>query len=596
VRGEVPQPSDGKGTIPLPQLGSDQVPLDVNDSQIGFDISVEPQEMKNMNRRTLLSCGPLFALSALIAPHWLVAQMTQAPEFNPRTNGAVGDGTTLDTGALQRTIDQCASGGGGIVRIDPGTYLTGSLVLRSKVTLHIERGATLLGSPQLSHYQPQLGQHINPEGDGHARHLIFARDAEHIAIIRGGTIDGNGKAFWEHNPRHHAPLPDDAWTDVSTFYWRPLPRPGPMLEFVNCQQLHFEDFAIVNSPSWTLRTMACDSVQIHSVSINNPRFGPNTDGIDITCSSNVDIAGCNITTGDDAICLKSESAYGLLWPVRNITVRKCIIDTNCNGFKIGTGSQTAFENIRISDCDFVSEYSYPGDRMISAIALEVVDGGSVQGLSANNIKIKGARTPFFIRLGNRGWGQNPPIPGTLEDVAISDLAATGALTTSSIAGIPGHLINNVRLKNISISSDEGGTTAWADRSIPEMENAYPESRMFGKLPASGLYCRHARNILVSAFDVQSTQHDYRPALVCDDVADLAIERFRVAKSQGVRPIMDFINVQKAIVRDCIAPAGTNVYLSVQGSQSRNISLRASDLNQARRPVASINPDTVTVQR
>lgn len=548
-----------------------------------------------MNRRTLLSYGPRFALPALIGPRWLVAQLTQAPEFNPRTNGAAGDGATLDTGALQRTIDQCASGGGGAVHIDPGTYLTGSLVLRSNVTLHIDKGATLLGSPHLSDYQPQPGLHINPEGDGSARHLIFARDAENVAITGSGTIDGNGKAFWERNPKHHAPLPEDAWTDVSTFYWRPLPRPGPMIEFVNCEQLHFADFTIVNSPTWTLRTMGCDSVQIHNVTINNPRFGPNTDGIDITCSSNVDIAGCKITTGDDAICLKSESAYGLLRPTRNITVRKCVIDTNCNGFKIGTGSQTAFENITVSDCVFISKYSYPGDRMISAIALEVVDGGSIRGFSASNIKIIGARTPFFIRLGNRGWGQNPPTPGTLEGVAISDLSATGALTTSSIVGIPGHLINDVSLRNISISSDEAGTTAWADRSIPEMENAYPESRMFGKLPASGLYCRHASNILVSAFEVQSTRHDYRPALVCDDVADLTIESFSVEKSEGARSIMDFINVQKAIVRDCTAPAGTDIYLGVKGSQSRGISLQASDLKRARHPVASINPAAVIVQ-
>ena len=233
--------------------------------------------------------------------------------------------------------------------------------------------------------------------------------------------------------------------------------------------------------------------------------------------------------------------------------------------------------------------------MISAVSLEVVDGGSLRGFSGTNLTSDGARAPFFLRLGNRGWGQHPPTPGTLEDIAISGLSATQAVTTSSIVGMPGHYIRNVTLKDISISSDEAGTASWADRTVPEMENAYPEARMLGKLPASGLYCRHADGIRISNCEIRSTRPDARPALVFDEVADLTIERFSVDRSQGARPIIDFMNVQKAIVRDCTAPPGTDVYLGVKGSQSQKISLQDSDLKQAKRPVAAANPAAVTIQ-
>jgi len=367
-----------------------------------------------------------------------------------------------------------------------------------------------------------------------------------------------------------------------------------MLEFVNCQQLHLSGLTIANSPTWTFRAVACDTVAIDHVTINNPRYGPNTDGIDVTCSSNLTINGCTITTGDDAICLKSEGAYGLLQPTRNVTVRNCTIDTNCNGFKIGTGSQASFEDIHISDCHFVSRYKNVGERMISAISLEMVDGGSLRGFSGTNLTSEGARAPLFLRLGNRGWNQKTPIPGVMEDIVISEFTASGAVTTSSITGLPNHPIREVTLKNISISNDETGTASWVDHPVPEMENAYPEARMFGKLPASALYCRHAERINISNFNLISTRPDARSALVCDDVSDLILDRFVVARSEGKRPVLALSNVANIAIRNCTVPKGTDTYLDVKNIKSRRISLQVEYARRARRLVTSEEPSAIIV--
>ncbi|TDD72682.1 glycoside hydrolase family 28 protein [Jiangella aurantiaca] len=443
--------------------------------------------------------------------------------FDIRTHGALAGATRPQTAAVQAAIDAAHSAGGGTVYVPPGTYLTGGIELRSNVTLHVEAGATLLGSPDLADYPPHAGP--PPNSDANDRHLIFARDAENVGITGLGTIDGNGPAFWE--PRGRPPVePDELWRDVIAWDWKPAgdnERPSPMIELVECGNVRVENVTLRNSPGWTLRPIGCETVLIRGVRIRNPVHGPNTDGIDPTCSQNVLIADCDIDTGDDAICIKSENPYGELRVTRNITITNCVLTTCCNGLKIGTMTRGGVENLTFSNSVIHNGEVPLNERVIAGLALEVVDGGWIDGVVVTGIRMQNTRTPVFIRLGNRGVGQRVPTPGTLRGIMISDVHATGAVLTSSITGLPGHHVEDVTLRNVRIATDERGRPEWAGLDVPEVPADYPEARMFGRLPAYGLYCRHATGVRLTDVRVVPSSPDPRPMVVCDDVDDIQVD-------------------------------------------------------------------------
>src|SRR5579859_1737606 len=280
-----------------------------------------------MNRRQMLGAlGILAATGAGTALPAFARDNSKKPGvslYDIREFGAAGDGKRLDTPAINAAIDQCHAAGGGTVYVPPGTYLSGTVQLKSNVTLYLEAGATLLGSKNISDYTAMAGP---PSlADANQRHLIFARDAENVGLSGPGRIDGQGPSFWVPSQRV-VPPPEEDWRDVATFDWKPVDRPSPLLEFYNCKNLRIEDVRIENAAGWTLRPVHCDEVFIHGITIRNPVIGPNTDGIDPTCCRNVLISNCVIDTGDDAICLKSESPYGD--PPRackNITISNCVL-------------------------------------------------------------------------------------------------------------------------------------------------------------------------------------------------------------------------------------------------------------------------------
>jgi Glycosyl hydrolases family 28 len=516
------------------------------------------------------------------------------PYLDIRDRGAKGDGTKLNTRAIQDAIDAVTAGGGGVVYVPPGTFRTGGITLKSNVTLHLEAGATLLGSADLADYPA----HPGPPAvcDANQRHLVFARGAENIAITGLGTIDGNGPAFWRSRGRPPTP-PPELWADVIAFDYQPVgdnDRPSPMVELAECRNVRVEGVTLRNSPGWTLRPIACDTVLIRGIVIRNPVHGPNTDGIDPTASENVLIADCDIDTGDDAICLKSENPYGELRVTRNVTVTNCVLSTCCNGFKIGTRSLGGVENITFANSVIYNRDVPLNERVIAGLAIEVVDGGWIDGLVVQGIRMQNVRTPIFVRLGNRGGDQPVKIPGRLRGVLISDLHATGAILTSSVSGLAERHVEDVTLRNIRIDTDEGGRREWVDRAIPEVEAEYPEARMFGRLPAYGLYVRHATGVRVSGLTVRSTVTDHRPLLVCDDVDDVSIvEVDGTGPGPGVA-LLDLRDTRDASIRGSRAPRGTDVFTQVSGRDSAGIALVGNDLGHAATPVVSTVDVTVDV--
>ncbi|WP_158788317.1 glycoside hydrolase family 28 protein [Granulicella sp. L46] len=536
-----------------------------------------------MNRRAVLQllsaagiaqAGVVFGAAPPVEPNILL--------LRPQNFGAKVDGTSLDSPAINAAIDRAYGQGGGLVYLSPGVYLCGTVVLKSNVTLYLEAGATILGSKDVKQYSAQAGPPEN--ADASTRHLIFAKDADNITVCGTGLIDGQGPSFWIPSGRHKY-SPDEQWADVASLYFKPKPRVSPMLEFVNCRHLHVEQVRIENASGWTMRLMSCVGVVVDGVSIKNPVFGPNTDGIDISNSSDVRIANCSIDTGDDAICLKSENPYGDSVPVmRNVTVTNCTLSSCCNGFKFGTRTYSGCENIVFSNSTIHNAAESPlNSRVIAGICLEMVDGGWLENVVITGISMQRTRTPIFLRLGAR---TAPRVGGRtyMRGLMISDIYATGAVLTSSITGLPGMHVEDVTLSNIHIETQEPGKREWTERAIPEVPRDYPESRMFGRLPAYGMYVRHATGIRMQNLKFMSLATEQRPAVVCDDVISLEIAGLRVALQGNESPVIDLRQTTDAWIRDGRAPIDSPSLVHVTGKDSAQILVTGCDLIRANQPV------------
>lgn len=490
--------------------------------------------------------------------------------------GAIPDGKTNNAKAVQTAIEAVAHRGGGMVYVPPGRFLTGSIVLRSHITLYVDAGAVLLGSRELTDYQFQPGPPVQADANG--RHLIFARDCEDVEIAGLGTIDGQGDAFWARTGRTE-PAPGDLWRDVIAMNWKAATprRPSPMLEFASCTNLRIRDITLANPAGWTLRTVACNSVFITGIRIRNPIYAPNANGIDVSCSQNVVISGCDIAAGDDAICLKSENPYGELLPTRNIVVSDCLLTTSSNGFKIGTATNGRFENISFSNSVVYNGKVPFNERVIAGIALEMVDGGSLDGVTISNIRMQNVRTPIFIRLSHRHVSSAT----CLRNVTIRGINAAGAILTSSITGMPDAKVEAITLADVLLRTEERGEKGWGNE-VPEVATQYPEARMFGRLPAYGLYVRHAKGIRLRDLEIISETPDLRPAIVCDDVTDLTISGFESTNRAAMNPLIALRDTRRAYLHGSRSSEKTKLFLQVTGARSELIVLGANDLGAAER--------------
>ena len=498
--------------------------------------------------------------------------------------GAVPDGKTLCTKAIQRAIDDVFRSGGGLVYAPPGIFLIGGLELKSRITFYVEAGCVLLGSKNIDDYDYHPGPPMQGDANGH--HVIFAQNADDVTLCGPGTIDGQGEAYWES--RHRAPAsPDNEWRDVSAFDYRPADsnrRPSPMIEFAQCRNVRMSTLTIRNSSGWTIRPVACDTVHIEGLRVRNPNYGPNTDGLDITACTNVFVSNCDIDVGDDAICIKSENPYGDLLPTRNITITNCVLTSSCNGLKMGTAGRGAFENIVFSNSViYANNNSAINSRVIGGINVEVVDGGSADGVLVSNIRMQNVRAPIFLRLGNRTARE-----GTfLRNVLIEGIDASGAICASSITGVPGLRPSDVTISKCRIRTVEEGKPEWTHREIPEVINRYPESNMFGRLPAYGFYVRHADRIRLRDIEIITGKPDARPAIVCDDVNDVIVDGLEVSAPTGDAPLFDLRDTRRAFLTGMRSPAGSQLFAQVSGASSSAIVLLGNSLNQGEQAVTHL---------
>lgn len=429
-----------------------------------------------------------------------------AADFVITDYGADPGGTTLSTGAIQKAIDLCSKRGGSVI-VPPGTFLTGTLVMKDNVTLDIRAGALLLGSPELSSY-PEQSVSFHFWGEQWARYaLIVANKAKNISITGCGVIDGQGsrfKLFSRKKPDKYRNRPYLIW-------------------FAECSNVSVSNVTLRNSAFWMQYYLCCDNVRIDGIRVFN-HSNKNNDMIDIDGCHDVTITNVTGDSDDDGITLKSTCPRSN----ENVVIDNCILSSHCNALKLGTESTGGFRNVAISNVivrpSQVKTVLSGSATGISGIALEVADGGRLENVSLSNIIVDSTAVPLFVRLCNRARKYYPAAPepsvGILKGVHISGLRCLGLSPVGcSVTGIPGGVVEDISLNDCSFSCVGGVNEDMSKVVVPEMETAYPESSNFGTLPAYGLYFRHARNIRLSNVHFELRHSDSRPAMVCDDVAD-----------------------------------------------------------------------------
>ena len=354
-----------------------------------------------------------------------------------RAMGAKGDGKTKDTVALQSAIDQCAKGSGGVVHLSAGTYVSGPLALRSHVHLLIDQGATLLGSPDMEDYP------IRTDAPWRKVSLIHADNVVDIAIIGAGTVDGNGKTWWDAKAQQKKGQPE-------------APRPL-LIDLTRSQQILIEGVTIQNSPQYNIMTFLCDGLTVRNVTILNPgRGAPNTDGIDPVSTSHVLIEHTTIDTGDDNVAIKS----GLVErgdpnvPSSDIVIRDC---TFRNGHGLSIGSETAGGVRNVT----VERVTFTGTRQGIRIKSARGRGNDIGNFTYRDIKMDGVETPIQITGYYTGMVKDDPGQPVTEhtpkfhDITIENLTATGAKQAAVIMGLPESPIKNIVLKNVKIAAATG---------------------------------------------------------------------------------------------------------------------------------------------
>ncbi|MCR4916689.1 MAG: right-handed parallel beta-helix repeat-containing protein [Prevotella sp.] len=477
----------------------------------------------------------------LTACVWLALSATQmaAQVYNVRDYGARGDGRTLDSPAINAAIEAAAKGRGGQVLLPAGTYLCGSIRLKSNIDLHLSAGSKILAAPaSMKAYDESesFGGFPEYQDGGHTyfhNSLIWAEGQVNVSITGHGMIDGEG-------------LTKKDTENAGNVQGGSIGTGDKAIALKLCRQVTIRDITIYRGGHFAIIMTGCDLSTIDNVTIDT-----NRDGFDIDCCKYMTITNCRINTpSDDALVLKS--SYALKKPVLtehiaiancNITGYKCgtLLDGTyvpepvgwvCGRFKLGTESNGGYRNISLTNCTFI--YS-------SGMAFEEVDQGRMENIVVSNVTMSHVHHyPIYITTGCRNRGPREVTrPSLARDIQISNVVADDcdSLCSIIVTGLPEEPIRNVWLSNIRLQFKGGGARELADREYREQGTNYPEPRFAGQTPAYGLYARHVDGLYVNDVTFRYERPEYRPAVVLDDVQHATLRAVDAPTEPGIQQVV-----------------------------------------------------------
>jgi polygalacturonase len=503
---------------------------------------------------------------------WMIAftgitASAQIKIYNIKHYGAIADGKTNNTKAIQKAIDEASTHGGGMVVVPAGRFVTGVLNLQSDVELHLDKNAFLLGSTVRADY-----------GEGKASALIVSTHQHHIAITGPGVIDGQGDDLLKDIYRrlNAGTLIDSEWRKPNPWHqMRPTEDNRPkLIEFRNCDDIQIKNITIKHGLCWIENYKNCSNLVIDSIKVESNTYW-NNDGIDIVDSKNVKLTNSFFNVADDGICLKSEDPNGTC---ENVYVGNCRVRSSASAVKLGTGSRGGFKNIKI---EHISVY----DTYRSAIAVETVDGALLEDVIIRNVTAVNTGNAIVVRLGHRD--KNGPM-SVLHRVYIGNVKVDvpagkpdagyhmeGPVVgpphnvfPSSITGIPGGRVEDVTLENITINyhGNAKKETAYFGtdslEKVPEKIPDYPEFSMFGELPAWGFYIRHADGIKIKNLVLTCSGADYRPAIIVDDVKGLKLDKIDIPQVK-TQPVIILNKVSEPDLNDIEIPGDRKQNIRIQ---------------------------------
>lgn len=459
----------------------------------------------------------------------------KSPIYNVMDYGAKGDGVNLDSPSVNLAIEAASKAGGGTVFFPAGTYLSGSIRLKSNIALYLDQGSTIEAIKDTTAYDKaepnEWGDKYQYQDFGHSHwhnSLIWGENIENVSILGPGRIYGKGLTRFLRQDN----LPNSLGNKA--------------IALKNCHNVIFRDFQILHGGHFGILVTGVDNL-----TIDNLKIDTNRDGMDIDCCRNVRVSNCFVNSPwDDGICLKSSFGLGYARTTEEVNITNCwvsggfeegtVLDgtykpigpgyrANFTGrIKFGTESNGGgFKHVTISNCTFES---------CQGLALESVDGAFLEDVTVTNITMRNIIScPIFLRLGSRMRGPKDVPVGTLKRIIISNIVAydTKPAYCSIISGIPGFNIEDVQLSNIQIYYTGGGTKEMASKEPPEKENAYPEPGMFGSTPSYGFYVRHVKGIEFNNVQVSYTDTEERPAFYLNDVKNADFLHVKAKRSEGV---------------------------------------------------------------
>jgi polygalacturonase len=492
--------------------------------------------------------------------------MTRAP-FDVRDFGAVGDGATLDTDAINAAIAVAHAVGGGEVVLPAGRWLSFSIRLLSGVTLRLDDGCVLEAADPARHpgaYDPAEPNPFDLYQDfGHSHwhnSLIWADEVEDVAVVGTGMIDGLGMtregpgSRWTRQagefPVSMANLSAEEMAILVPDLEAMAGQGNKAIAMKNARRVRLEGFTIWRGGHFAVLATGCDDLTIRGL-----RIDTNRDGLDIDCCRDVLIADCRVNTpNDDAIVLKSSFALGETRPTERVEITGCHVsgfdlgtmldgtqgrtqqlapdqDRVTGRIKLGTESNGGFREITISDCVFTRS---------RGLALETVDGGVIEDVTIRDIVLREVTTaPLFLRLGDRGRGPEGTTRGAIRRVSVSNLTAWDILPdyAATIAGLEGHPIQDVTLTDVRLVYAGGGLAEWSARRPDDMAQAYPEPSMFGPTPAHGLWARHVEGLRLNNVRIETLTPDPRPPILLQAVHAARFDRLDLGAATGAAPIV-----------------------------------------------------------